>query len=284
MQVSTARRAARPPPANTKPSHRHLLLGSFLLCPFSQVEDLIVAWAAAEPSPFNSSASGYMTTEEVRASLEAALSAGDVEGADDEQPPDEHAVEAALLALQQRQQDLQEPLGLLSRQRLGIGRLWRIMPPNEDDAAAASATLSRKLALLVNAESATEAERLSAEALDATGEVTSLASLLSALAAAAAPLPSVPLDLPLLVTQAHDILAEHEESAHTRRVRTAASSTSGGKGGAPHRGSSSSYSGGSNNRAAKRGSAAMHGVRRSCSHTSFTALGAKGASIGLAGR
>jgi hypothetical protein len=167
MQVSTARRAARPPPANTKPSHRHLLLGSFLLCPFSQVEDLIVAWAAAEPSPFNSSASGYMTTEEVRASLEAALSAGDVEGADDEQPPDEHAVEAALLALQQRQQDLQEPLGLLSRQRLGIGRLWRIIPPNEDDAAAASATLSRKLALLVNAESVTEAERLSAEALDA---------------------------------------------------------------------------------------------------------------------
>jgi hypothetical protein len=221
MQVSTARRAARPPPANTKPSHRHLLRGSFLLCPISQVEDLVVAWAAAEPSPFNSSSSGYMTTEEVRASLEAAISAGDVEGADDEHAPDEHAVEAALLALQQRQQDLQEPLGLLSRQRLGIGRLWRIMPPNEDDAAAASATLSRKLALLVNAESVTEAERLSAEALDAAGEVTSLGGLLSALAAAAAPLPSVPVDVPLLVTQAHDILAEHEESAHTRRVRTA---------------------------------------------------------------
>jgi hypothetical protein len=116
----------------------------------------------------------------------------------------------------------------------------------------------RKLALLVNAESVTEAERLSAEALDAAGEVTSLGGLLSALAAAAAPLPSVPVDVPLLVTQAHDILAEHEESAHTRRVRTAASSTSGGKGGAPHRGSSSSSN---NDRAAKRCFWALaHGV------------------------
>jgi hypothetical protein len=204
MQVSTARRAARPPPANTKPSHRHLLRGSFLLCPISQVEDLVVAWAAAEPSPFNSSSSGYMTTEEVRASLEAAISAGDVEGADDEHAPDEHAVEAALLALQQRQQDLQEPLGLLSRQRLGIGRLWRIMPPNEDEASSASA-LRRSASVTLSA-------------------LTSKASL-----------------------------------RHPRPMTMIRA-------------------------AVGRSSRAMRDVRRSCSHTSFTALGAKVASIGLAGR
>ena len=100
--------------------------------------DLILEWSAQEPSPFEDEhapsrhASGYLSTGEVYERLSALVECGDFEY---DQHFSEEDVGNVMLALYQAQQSqLQPSIGMLSRQRMGIGRLWRVIPPLAGDA------------------------------------------------------------------------------------------------------------------------------------------------------
>ena len=98
---------------------------------------IVLQWAASEPSPFDlqagqsQSLAGYLSTADIYDRLGELLNSGDVE-ADDLEHFSVEDVGAALGALYERQQQQLEPLGMLSRMRMGIGRLWRIIPPSAE--------------------------------------------------------------------------------------------------------------------------------------------------------
>jgi hypothetical protein len=187
--------------------------------------DVILEWAAQEPSPFEDAhapsnhASGYLSTGEVFERLRALVQCGDFECDLSFSEDDVGNVLHTLYNGQQSQ--LQPSIGMLSRQRMGIGRLWRIIPPPAGDEIDGAATQSANAATpilhaLVNAEDATTRAQHVDQLLEAVGEIGSLRAVVEAIAAAAAPLPGSPIDFQLLLTAAHDALNEAEDVALQR--------------------------------------------------------------------
>ena len=202
-----------------RPDDALTVLFSSIVCA-AHVEAIILEWAAASPSPFDDingparHSKGYFTTSEIYERLTALVESGDIEsdeiGSGEDVPFSLEDVDGALRGLYDRQQVHLEPLGMLSRHRMGIGRLWRIIFPTPDDAAlsATRGGLAHILFRYVNAEEAAARATIAGELLDAVGEVKSLGDLLAAIATAAAPLPGSPIDVQLLITAANDALNE----------------------------------------------------------------------------
>ena len=190
----------------------------------AQLDATILEWAASSPSPFDDGTlpanrtKGYLTTPEVYERLTTLVECGDLES--DEIASGEDVlfsledVDGALRGLYDRQQQHLEPLGILSRQLMGIGRLWRIVPPAPDDAAlgATQSGVAHILYRFVNAEDAAARATIASELLDAVGDVKSLGDLLAAIATAAAPLPDSSIDVQLLITAANDAINEAADS------------------------------------------------------------------------
>ena len=184
------------------------------------MEAIILEWAAAAPSPFDDDnlpanhTNGYLSTTEIYERLTTLVECGDIEsdetGSGEDVPFSLEDVDSALRGLYDRQRLHLEPLGILSRQRIGIGRMWRIVPPASGDAAlgATRGGLAHILYRFVNADTAAARGAIAGELLEAVGEVKSLGDLLGAIATAAAPLPGSPIDVQLLVTAANDALNE----------------------------------------------------------------------------
>ena len=190
----------------------------------SLLSSAVLEWSCAEQSPFDDEqlpskhTKGYLSTPEVYERLAALVECGDIEYEADE-PFTQADVSAALHALYDRQQKQLEPLGMLSRQRMGIGRLWRIvpLPPSDDGARGATpAGVTSILYRLVNAEDASARSSIAEELLEAMGELDSLCGLLEAIATAAAPLPGSPIDYQLLITAVNDALNEADAAARER--------------------------------------------------------------------
>ena len=189
----------------------------------SALSSLIAEWSAHEPSPFDDEHApskhtpGYLTTSEVYERLHALVELGDLEH---DETFTQEDVGRALHALYERQQTELQPQGMLSRQRLGIGRLWRIIPPAPGNATGATAgfAASHTLYSMINAEDAAMRTLAAEKLLEAMGELESLGALLEAIMVAAAPLPGSPIDFQLLFTAAHDALNEADDVAEQRRV------------------------------------------------------------------
>ena len=102
------------------------------------MRNLILEWSAQEPSPFEDEhapsrhASGYLSTGEVYERLSALVECGDFEY---DPSFSENDIGNVMLDLYKGQQSrLQPSIGMLSRQWMGVGRLWRIIPPPAGDA------------------------------------------------------------------------------------------------------------------------------------------------------
>lgn len=144
----------------------------------SCLSGMILEWATSEPSPFHDELnpskhwSGYLSTGEAYERLHALVECGDLEH---DEPFSQEDVGTALLALYEHQQSQLKPLGVLSRQLMGIGRLWRIVPPPLSNVSGPDAprvgvnVAARLLFALVNSEDATTSAQKRGELLDAFG-------------------------------------------------------------------------------------------------------------------
>lgn len=193
----------------------------------ARVSALILEWVSSDLAPFHAMTSpgkfvpGYLSTAEVHERLLESIDCGDVDY-DGSELLAEADVGGALAQLYARQREQFEPLGMLSRHRFGVGRLWRIVPPSDESSGQPDASgqpydgLTHKLFGMINEEDAAERSKMTAELLQAAGSLESLCPLLTALASAAAPLADSSFDLQLLLTVANDVLCEAEACAQER--------------------------------------------------------------------
>ena len=118
---------------------------------------VILEWVGSDMTPFTDPniqckhLTGYLSTAEVHGRLVELISCGDVEY-DASEPLSVSDVGVSLSGLYARQQQQFESLGILSCQRLGIGRLWRIVPPSGYESGQPFDGLTHKLFRVINAE------------------------------------------------------------------------------------------------------------------------------------
>lgn len=176
-------------------------------------------WAASDACPFNNfnaeagRCAGYYDTETIYGYLRDAIESGELES---EATLDSAAVGDALHDLLSQQQQGQ-PLGVLSRYRLGLSRLWRIVPPDEETKAAHGANgaaLSAVLRRVLAADELTVDDATVDRLLTEMGALESIVPLVGAIAAAAAPLPAADVDIQLLLTLTSDLIGQAEATAH----------------------------------------------------------------------
>ena len=179
-----------------------------------------------EASPFhesNQSMVSYLTAAEITNLLLEHIEQRDLDddgglaegGLADGTSFTESDVEAALEQLQHRQRD-GEPLGILCRHRLNKPVAWRIVPP-AIDGESGPVLVRIRLHEYLHAEPG-ERDASATVVLAAVCSTDSLRDVLTAIAAAAAPLVASPIDAQMLVTVAQDVISQAEVSVCAQRL------------------------------------------------------------------
>jgi len=175
----------------------------------SDIAALIVTWATSEASPFQNNTM-YYDAEAIATFVQSAIGTGDVDF--DGDSIDVAAVDGALhelLALQGQG----ITLGVLSRQRIGLSRLWCIVPPDAETIAAhgaCAATLPATLRRVFEADELLVDDALVDRVLTSVAPLSSIAPLVAAIAAAAAPLAAAAVGIVVLLKIGNELVGEAE--------------------------------------------------------------------------
>ena len=187
-----------------------------------------------------------MSTPDVYERLEALISVGDLDY-EGEEAFSESDVGDALRELHLRQQQQQQPIGILTRERFGAGRLWRIVPPSAEERAARTSSgtpafASAFVAVLDGTMDEAALEATAQQLLHASGDVDSLGSLLTTITSAAASLPGSPINLQMVLAAADGALGDAEAKAALPVLGGAAAAAAAATPGVSSRGSRKSAS------------------------------------------